>query len=241
MRKLTQFRCVHSPRIVGTKGATVSRLRAETGADIFISRDDSNVIELTGGMSGYLKPFRHHLLTPTLLLQTRRASVLLRRPSSRSVSPPTFLFLIVSLMLMVPSRSDCVPTRPRARRALLSSQISPVHFIFSSLSRFLSHSKSCIVVKFPLLFLPPFHFALSVCSTACPDRAEVVDFVSFQALSVFLLLSFSCFPLSRIVRLALKGTEWRYSLASAPRTRRVARCEPAASAQNREHGQRAPL
>lgn len=35
-------------RIVGTKGATVSRLRAESGTDIFIPRDDSNVVEITG-------------------------------------------------------------------------------------------------------------------------------------------------------------------------------------------------
>jgi polyribonucleotide nucleotidyltransferase len=34
--------------IVGAKGATVMRLRQESGADIFVSRDDSGRIEITG-------------------------------------------------------------------------------------------------------------------------------------------------------------------------------------------------
>lgn len=32
------------PRLVGTKGATVSRLRSETGADITISREDPTIV-----------------------------------------------------------------------------------------------------------------------------------------------------------------------------------------------------
>lgn len=32
------------PRIVGSKGATVSRLRSETGADITVSREDSTIV-----------------------------------------------------------------------------------------------------------------------------------------------------------------------------------------------------
>lgn len=32
------------PRIVGSKGANVSRLRAETGADITVSREDSTIV-----------------------------------------------------------------------------------------------------------------------------------------------------------------------------------------------------
>jgi len=32
------------PRIVGTKGATVSRLRSDTGADITVSREDSTIV-----------------------------------------------------------------------------------------------------------------------------------------------------------------------------------------------------
>lgn len=32
------------PRIVGTRGANVSRLRAETGADITVSREDSSIV-----------------------------------------------------------------------------------------------------------------------------------------------------------------------------------------------------
>jgi len=31
------------PRIVGSKGATVARLRAETGADITVSRETNNI------------------------------------------------------------------------------------------------------------------------------------------------------------------------------------------------------
>lgn len=38
-----------SARIVGTKGATVQRLRAESGADIVVGNNGSDVIEIVGG------------------------------------------------------------------------------------------------------------------------------------------------------------------------------------------------
>lgn len=42
------------PRIVGTKGANVSRLRAETGADITVGRDNSTIVIL-GELDLYLQ------------------------------------------------------------------------------------------------------------------------------------------------------------------------------------------
>ncbi len=43
------------PRIVGTKGANVARLRAETGADITVGRED-NTIVMIGEYTGFPRP-----------------------------------------------------------------------------------------------------------------------------------------------------------------------------------------
>lgn len=41
-----------SARIVGSKGATIQRLRAESGADIIVGNNGSDLIEIVGGASG---------------------------------------------------------------------------------------------------------------------------------------------------------------------------------------------
>jgi rRNA processing protein Krr1/Pno1 len=42
-----------SARIVGSKGATIQRLRAESGADIIVGNNGSDMIEIVGGTSPF--------------------------------------------------------------------------------------------------------------------------------------------------------------------------------------------